>query len=136
MPHVIRIPPRQPLLALLLSCAVVAPLMAAAPIYQWRDAKGVTHFGDTPPASARGIRVRQASAGNVVAASESEPAIDVAACERKRAQLKGYRQADQVTETNALGDVREYSDAERQVLIAGTEAQVRAACGEEAAAAP
>jgi hypothetical protein len=136
MPHVIRIPTRRPLLALLLSCAVVAPLIAAAPIYQWRDAKGVTHFGDTPPATARGIRVRQAGAGNVVAASESEPAIDVAACERKRAQLKGYQQADQVTETNALGDVREYSDAERQVLIAGTEAQVRVACGEEAAAAP
>ena len=136
MPHVIRIPTRRRCSRCCCRARSSRRFWPQRRSTSGRDAKGVTHFGDTPPASARGIRVRQAGAGNVVCRSESEPAIDVAACERKRAQLKGYQQADQVTETNALGDVREYSDAERQVLIAGTEAQVRVACGEEAAAAP
>lgn len=129
-----RIPLLRPLFVVALCIGVVAPLAAAAPIYQWRDAKGGTHFGDTPPPSARQVRLRQSGSAFTSAASEDAPAIDQAACERKRAQLKGYQQADAVTETNALGEVREYTAAERQTLIATTEAQVREACGETLAA--
>lgn len=121
-------------LAAALCLGVVAPLAAGAPIYQWRDTQGGTHFGDTPPPSARQVRLRQSGAAFSSTQAEEGPAIDQAACERKRAQLKGYQQADAVTETNALGEVREYTPAERQTLIATTEAQVRDACGETLAA--
>lgn len=97
-------------------------------IYQWLDGNGVEHFGDTPPANARSIKVKQTSSG--VNAGAVLPVVDAAACSAKRDQLKGYQLAGKVTETNALGETREYSDDEKQKLIANTEAQVRAACGE------
>lgn len=132
MPHPFRLTRLASMLLAGLCLVSGTPLLAAAPIYQWRDAGGITHYGDNPPAASRPVRLRQGPAAP--AADAEVAAIDAAACERKREQLKGYRLADKVTETNALGDVREYSDAERQALIAGTEAQVRAACGEEPAA--
>lgn len=109
---------------------LTAPLaaMAEGRIYRWLDANGVEHFGDTPPASARSIKVRQTSSG--VNAGAERPVIDEAACAAKREQLKTYQLAARLTETNALGESREYTEAERLQLIAGTEAQTRAVCGE------
>ena len=122
---------RGPATALVVTAVLLtAPLaaMAEGRIYRWLDANGVEHFGDTPPASARSIKVRQTSSG--VNAGAERPVIDEAACAAKREQLGSYRLAGKVTETNALGESREYSEDEKQKLIANTEAQVRAACGE------
>jgi len=118
-----------PIRGLALALALM-PFAASAEgrIYQWLDANGGEHFGDTPPANARSIKVKQASSG--VNAGAELPVVDEAGCARKREQLQSYQLAGKVTETNALGESREYSDDEKQKLIANTEAQVRVACGE------
>ncbi|WP_293368056.1 DUF4124 domain-containing protein [Nevskia sp.] len=115
---------------LVLALLVLTPCAASAEgrIYRWLDANGAEHFGDTPPANARSIKVKQTSSG--INAGAELPVVDEAACTRKRDQLKSYQLASKLTETNALGETREYSDAERQQLIAVSETQARAACGE------
>jgi len=119
---------RGPLLALALLALTPFVVSAEGRIYQWLDANGGEHFGDTPPANARSIKVKQTSGG--INAGAELPVVDAAACSAKREQLKSYQLAAKVTETNALGEAREYSDDEKQKLIANTEAQVRTACGE------
>lgn len=115
---------------MLLALCALTPFAASADgrIYQWLDANGIEHFGDTPPANARSIKVKQTSSG--INAGAELPVVDAAACSAKREQLKSYQLAGRVTETNALGESREYSEDEKQKLIVNTEAQVRAACGE------
>lgn len=120
--------PAQTLLASLVALTSPFAALAEGRIYQWLDANGVEHFGDTPPASGRSIKVKQTSSG--INAGAQLPSIDEAACAAKREQLKTYQLAARLTETNALGESREYTEAERLQLIAGTEAQTRAVCGE------
>lgn len=116
------------LLSLLASALVSTPAFAETRIYRWLDANGVEHFGDAPPANGRSVKVKTAAGGS--RGSDELPAIDAAACTAKREQLKSFQAAGRVTETNALGETREYGDDEKRKLIANTEAQVRAVCGE------
>lgn len=119
---------RGSLLVLALLALTPFAVSAEGRIYQWLDANGGEHFGDTPPANARSIKVKQTSGG--INAGAELPVVDAAACTAKREQLKSYQLAGKVTETNALGETREYGDDEKLKLIANTEAQVHAACGE------
>ena len=114
-----------PISLLLLSAPFAAS--ADARIYRWLDADGAEHFGDTPPVHGRWIKIKQPAVREPI---DEAPAIDAAACAAKREQLKSYQLAGRVTETNALGETREYSDDEKRKLIANTETQVRAACGD------
>ncbi|MFK3739971.1 DUF4124 domain-containing protein [Massilia sp. TN1-12] len=57
--------------ALALPCAcVVVSVPAAAQVYTWKDAQGVTHYGDAPPA---GARARALRAGSQPAAASALP---------------------------------------------------------------
>ena len=47
-------------LALLLACGA-----AGAQVYKWKDAKGVTHFSDTPPAARHAAQVKDYASGAV-----------------------------------------------------------------------
>ena len=47
-------------LALLLACSA-----AGAQVYEWKDAKGVTHFSDTPPAARDAAQVKNHASGPV-----------------------------------------------------------------------
>ena len=115
--------------ALLLSC-VLQPCVADSRVYQWTDANGTVHYGDAPKGAAKPVAIRPAS-GAVKAAVPPVPAeIDAEACTRKRDTLQRYVGAAKVTETNALGETREYDEAQRLKLIEATEADVRATCGE------
>lgn len=111
--------------SLLLSAAFAAS--ADARIYRWIDANGAEHFGDAPPVHGRSIKIKQPAVREPI---NEAAAIDAAACAAKREQLKSYQLAGRFTETNALGETREYSDDEKRKLIANTEMQVRAACGD------
>lgn len=115
-----------PMLSLLASALASTPTFAEARIYRWLDANGIEHFGDAPPANGRSIKIKTAPGRS----GDEAPVFDAAACTAKREQLKSFQLAGRVTETNALGETREYSDDEKRKLIANTEAQVRAACGE------
>ncbi|WP_439639581.1 DUF4124 domain-containing protein [Nevskia sp.] len=120
-------PCRWPIAALLAALLLMPPASAESRIYRWTDAAGNEHFSDAPPTHARAVKLPAARPAPTAAA----PAVDAAACTGKREQLARFRQADRITETNALGETRSYSDDERRRLIATTEADVRAICGED-----
>ena len=48
-------------IAVLLLAGLAAPA-AAQDVYKWKDARGVTHYGDTPPAGVKATAVRAAPA--------------------------------------------------------------------------
>lgn len=106
---------------------LMPPASAESRVYRWKDAVGNAHFGDAPPTHAHAVKLPAARPAPVASA----PAVDAAACAERREQLGRFRQADRITETNALGETRSYSDDERRRLIATTEADVRAICGED-----
>lgn len=54
---------------------VVSPLQAQT-VYQWKDAKGVTHYSDSPPP--KGGSVREIRTPKVVPATPATPATNVA----------------------------------------------------------
>jgi hypothetical protein len=55
---------------------VVSPLQAQT-VYQWKDAKGVTHYSDSPPP--KGATVREIRAPKGTPATPATPATNVAA---------------------------------------------------------
>ena len=66
-------------LLLALSLAMVTSPLAAQTVYQWKDAKGVTHYSDSPPpkgGTRREVRTSEAKPATpppTVAASSKEP---------------------------------------------------------------
>lgn len=111
-------------LALLLSLSATAQ----SRVYQWTDSNGVVHYGDSARGPAKSILIKPTSSG--ISGGASKPAIDEAACTAKREQLKRYSSASRVTETNALGETRDYDDAQIKKLIETAEAAVRTTCGD------
>ncbi|WP_293397934.1 DUF4124 domain-containing protein [Nevskia sp.] len=117
-----------PLAVLLLILSTAIPAVAQSRVYQWKDANGVVHYGDSARGPAKSILIKPTSSG--LDGGANRPAIDEAACAGKREQLKRYSSASRVTETNALGETRDYDDAQIKKLIETTEAAVRSTCGE------
>ena len=77
----------------LLSCLaagllLVAPPAASGEIYQWKDARGVTHYSDSPPPNqthrSRAINPR----GAAVVAAAAKPAVVNADCSNASNNLK------------------------------------------------
>src|SRR5262249_30237875 len=99
-------------------------------VYKWTDASGNVHYGDKPRDGADKVDVKP----GIGSGSPSDPAAAkadqdrAAACAKKKSQLESYKTATVVKETDALGRAREYSEPERQQLIAQTEKQVADAC--------
>ena len=66
-------------LLLALSLAMVTSPLAAQTVYQWKDAKGVTHYSDSPPpkgGTRREVRTSEGAPATptpTVAASSKEP---------------------------------------------------------------
>lgn len=114
--------------------ALIALAAQAGEVYKWKDKDGRVHYGDRPKHQA-------AQPVDVPVAPPLDPDAEkaladrAAQCERKKAQLETYRLAPSITETDGIGRKREYTDAERQQLIAQTERQVSEACAPAPAAA-
>ena len=75
---------------LLLLAAGLCANASATNVYQWKDAKGVTHYTDTPPSGAH--KVREISRANTPAAAKPAPAAtakspNASHCENARANL-------------------------------------------------
>ena len=105
-------------------------------IYRWTGSDGRTYYGDLPPSGAANItRVNaRAAASEAAPASPVTPARDELAvreddCARKRQQVESYRSAALLVEKDSLGREREFSEEERQLLIARTEAEINVLCG-------
>lgn len=54
---------KRPILAIATLAALACAAGAGAQVYKWKDAKGVTHFSDTPPASTIGKSELKTSGG-------------------------------------------------------------------------
>lgn len=125
-----------PWIAVMLTLAPVA--YGQTHLYRWVDAKGQVHFSDVPASpNARVISPGRPQPGgaaprysNAPAAPQSGGAPGSAAdCAKLRSKLAAYRGAGKITETDALGHVRTFTDAEKKQLIAFTEARIGKACG-------
>lgn len=131
-------------LVLLASCTLllvmgVASAASGDRVYRWKGADGKMYYGDTPPATAQEVRNfdnKFSEPANVTAPSRAAPATseEVAAseaeCATKRNQLKTYRNAARLVETDALGREREYTAEERQLLVAKVESDITAHCSD------
>ena len=106
--------------------ALVAVAAQAGEVYKWKDKDGRTHYGDKPKHGAQAVDIPVAPP--LDPAAEKAAADRAAECARKRKQLETYRSAPSISETDNLGRTREYSEAERQQLIAQTEKKVAEAC--------
>ncbi len=113
-------------------CAAVS----AGDVYKWVDKDGNVHYGDRPKHDAEQV-ITAPSANGETADPEAAKAAEAKAaeCGRKKAQLENYRKASAIKETDSLGRTREYTEEERQKLLALTEQQATEACAPPAAAA-
>ena len=104
----------------LLLAAVLALVagMAQAQVYQWKDAKGVTHYGDAPPPKGQEYKTRSiatpAASASAPAASSSAAAAGstatadkpaVATAGAARAQANCQTATNNLTRLQAKGDI-------------------------------
>lgn len=104
---------------------------AAGKTYRWVDAQGKLHYGDQPPANAVPVTPKLATGDNGSGSPASGPpaaALAPEECARRKSQLDGYRDASAITETDGLGNKREYTEDQRKQLIARTEQSIRDGC--------
>ncbi len=77
------------LLGLALTCS---PLLAQQQtVYQWKDAKGVTHYADAPPAQTHKKRDINARSGTAVEAAPTKKSDRDVACDNARTNLANLR---------------------------------------------
>lgn len=124
---------RRLLSALALAWACVAD---AGPLYRWVDGHGQVHFSDVPAPGAQRLNLQAAtprSAPRYPGAATGPQGADAlrmsADCQKLKGQLKAYRAAATITETDALGKTHSFSDVEKRQLIALTDMRMRKACG-------
>jgi hypothetical protein len=120
--------------AALLLCASAA---ADSTLYRWVDKNGNVHYGDDPAANAQRVNPNQldgiGSSGGSVGAEEAQAAKQQAECKKKSDDLARYQNAISITETDALGNSREYSAEQKDQLVANTQKYIDQHCS---AAAP
>ena len=76
-------------LACLLACAALTAQAQSNGVYKWKDAKGVTHYSDTPPPDGRYGNVKPDAAARVAAEAKVDPRC--ATARANIAQLKSGR---------------------------------------------
>ena len=123
---------RIPVLAIAgLSALCLAAAVHAGEVYQWKDANGVTHYSQTPPAKGqyqqRAITHRGASqpVAAAPAAAQENPQ-----CTAARDNLRTLQAGTPVHEADADGKPgRKLSDAERASQTELANAAIKAYCG-------
>ena len=120
-----------------MTCLLLASSVCQAEsIYRWTGADGRIVFGDLPPSSAANVtrvksgiaRPKSPEAPVQVQPPSSELASREDDCARKREQVENYRNATKLVERDNLGREKEFSEEERELLIARTEAEINVLC--------
>ncbi|MDB5987662.1 MAG: hypothetical protein JWR16_2715 [Nevskia sp.] len=100
-------------------------------VYRWVDSVGHVHFSDQADLSAHEVKKNAPAASKAPVSDSSEVSdggVRAQECQRKKEQLITYRHAAKVTETDGLGNTREYSPDEKQKLIELTEKSIHELC--------
>jgi len=112
-----------------LSVLLVCAAASAGEVYKWKDKDGRVHYGDKPKdAAAESVMVESGSGSGVPSEGEAARVAREAECQKKKAQLEGYRKAPSLSEIDNLGKQREYTPAEREQYLAMTEKKVAELC--------
>ncbi|MGO3127416.1 MAG: DUF4124 domain-containing protein [Luteimonas sp.] len=124
-----------------LALLIAAAPLAASEVYSWKDARGVTHYSQTPPPAGTPFEVRNvhgnaASSTPVTPAPAAAPASEAATanaggdsqCELARANVAALKSEGAVQQLGADGKPRELVGSERADQLALSEAAVRAYC--------
>lgn len=119
--------------ALLAASALAAATASAGEVYQWKDANGVTHYSQTPPA--QGKFQQRTITQHVSAAAPAQPTAEravspqCATAQRNIELLQGGSrlQVDSNGDGQPDGDLDD-ADRQKQLEIAQTVARVN--CGE------
>ncbi len=118
----------------------LANIANAGTVYRWVDKQGNAHYTDQLPAdiSAAPVTVNAPPASTDASASSAAAKNAAAAktdnsdeCQKAKDKLVTYKAAAKISETDALGNTREYSDEDRQKLIDLTSQKIKSACGEQ-----
>ena len=131
--------------SLLLSAAAGAE----ATLYRWVDKDGHVHYGDQAAANARPVNPKLLNNGEDASAASSSSgastastasstpnaAKQAAVCKTKSDELIRYQGASSITETDALGNSREYNAEQKDQLIAKTQKYLSDNCANAPAAA-
>lgn len=119
---------------------LLAAPVAATELYQWKDAKGVTHYSDSPPPNQAGvknrvIKNRSGTAAQTATAADA-PAAENPQCVTARGNLKQLQSSRTVgVDANKDGKPDNVLDAQqRAAQVQLAEAAVRAYCTQPAAA--
>jgi Domain of unknown function (DUF4124) len=121
--------------ASLLLCATAG---ADATLYRWVDKDGHVHYGDQATANAKPVNPNllnngedasaASSSGASTASSSPNTAKQAADCKSKSDELIRYQGASTITETDALGNSREYTAEQKNQLIAKTQKYINENC--------
>lgn len=104
-------------------------------VYQWKDAKGVTHYADAPPAQTYKKRDINARSGTAIEAVETKKSPNEVSCSNARTNLANLRGQGQVGIDND-GDGKadgNMSVEQRAAQIELNEAVLKANCASPAA---
>ncbi|GAA4853911.1 DUF4124 domain-containing protein [Luteimonas vadosa] len=119
---------------LCLAMSVAHAQETAREVYQWKDAKGVTHYSQTPPAKGsyqqRSIRQTGVAAPTTTAAAEAATAVENPQCvvaKRNIAALDSDRPVGQDADGDGQPDTT-MTDAQRASQRTLAEAAVKAYC--------
>ncbi|QNN47819.1 DUF4124 domain-containing protein [Thermomonas brevis] len=115
-------------LALAVTVAAAPALAQQQRVYQWKDAKGVTHYTDVPPAQAHQTRDLDVKDGKPAEAAAKKPESEQ--CTNARANLVRLEGGGPIgIDTNGDGKPdRNMSDDERKPQIELNQAAVKAFC--------
>lgn len=116
------------IVGLALACS---PLLAQQQtVYQWKDAKGVTHFADAPPSQTYKKRDINSRSGTATEAVESKKSAKDVSCDNSRANLATLRGAGPVgIDNNGDGKVDGNMTADQRAdQVALNEAMLKANC--------
>lgn len=120
-----------PLIVGLAALLLASPALAGK-VYQWKDAKGVTHYADSPPPGRQGVQNRQLKEGPAApGAAKADEDPDCTTARSNLVRLKG----SQPVGFDANGDGKpdsEMSAEDRATQIRQTEHMLKNACDKPA----
>lgn len=120
-----------------LALAVAGASATAGEIYQWKDANGVTHYSESPPAKGE-FQQRQVTSSGATAGSVNTPVAaaeptENPQCATARANIQALEGEGPVQQEDDEGNLKVLDDSQREAQLELARAAVTAYCTGDAA---